>query len=334
MDVKFLDCTLRDGAHVNSGEFGKANIRAIVAGLTEASADFVEIGFLKNVEYDSNVTSYPVIEDAYKLIEDIPTNPGVTYTVMARADQYDISKLTKCTGRIKLIRVAFYYDYLERAIEYAMQVRAKGYDFTLNLINTPGNSVGDLEKFIKYANEVKPFAVTIVDTFGVLDVESMLYIARMYDSKLDKAIKVGFHVHENMALAFSLAKSFIGNIGAERDIIVDGSLMGIGRAPGNLCTELITDYLNTSYGKDYHLPDILSLISDIIVPIKGTHKWGYSPEYFLSAKYRVHRSYAEYMSDRDVNLEKIDRILSKIDREHALKYDEKLLLQLMKEEGL
>lgn len=56
MSAQFLDCTLRDGAHVNSGNFGESHIKNIVAGLTEASIDIVEIGFLKNVEYSREVT--------------------------------------------------------------------------------------------------------------------------------------------------------------------------------------------------------------------------------------------------------------------------------------
>lgn len=331
MSVQFLDCTLRDGAHVNSGNFGESHIKNIVAGLTDALIDIVEIGFLKNVEYSREVTSFPRVEDAYNLISEIPPKQGVCYSLMARADQYDIRNLSECNGRIKLIRVAFYYDYLEKAIEFAKEVKAKGYDFTLNLINTPGSTLSELNRFITYANDINPYAVSIVDTFGALDVKSLKIIAEEYEKKLHPNIRIGLHPHENMALGFSLAQEFIQSIGCRRNIIVDGSLMGIGRAPGNLCTELICNYMNDNNGKKFYLPKILDLIENDVAPIKKKHKWGYSPEYFLSAKYRVHRSYAEYLSDENISLKRIDYLLSKIKPEYAAKFNEEYMVNLLKE---
>ena len=329
--IQFLDCTLRDGAHVNGGEFGSAHIRNIISSLSKASSDIVEIGFLKNVVYDEDVTSYPVIEDAEDILKQSFPKDDVTYALMARADTYDISKLSDCNGRIKLIRIAFYYDYLEKAIDFAKTVKSKGYDFTLNLINTPGSSLEELEKLIVYANEIKPYAVMIVDTFGVLDVDTMVMIANNYHKKLDPSIRLGLHAHENMSMAYSLAQQFIRTVGNERDIIIDGSLMGIGRAPGNLCTELVCNYLNERYEKGYGLSAILESISDDILPIKENHKWGYSPEYFLSARYKVHRSYAEYMSDDGMELRKINEALSKIDVQHSKKFDKDYLLKIIEE---
>lgn len=330
MNVEFLDCTLRDGAHVNSGNFGESHIKNIIAGLTEASADIVEIGFLKNVKYSTDITSFPCIEDAYQIISEIPPKQNVRYALMARADNYDVRNLSECNGKIKLIRIAFYYDYLKKAIDFAKEVKAKGYDFTLNLINTPGSTLQELNEFIKYINEINPYAVMIVDTFGVLDVKSLRIIAEEYDRKLNPNIRIGIHAHENMSLAFSLAQEFIQSIGCRRDVIVDGSLMGIGRAPGNLCTELICNYLNDNNGKNIQLTKILELIDDDIAPIKHTHKWGYSPEYFLSAKYKVHRSYAEYLSDENISMERINYLLSMIKPEYATKFDREYILNLLK----
>jgi len=34
-----------------------------------------------------------------------------------------------------------------------------------------------------------------------------------------------------------------------RNVIIDSSLLGMGRVPGNLCTELLTGWLNVEYGK-------------------------------------------------------------------------------------
>lgn len=327
--IRLLDCTLRDGCHVNSGNFGYENIINIADTLTCANLDFVEIGFLRNVEYNKNFPFYPYIEQAYDVLLRINTANKTEYALMVRADEYNLNNLTECDGRIKLIRIAFYYDYFEKAIQFAKEIKAKGYNFTLNVINTPGNGTKDLIKMIDYANKITPEIVTIVDTFGVLDGKELTTLLKEYNYNLDKKIMIGLHVHENLALAFSLAKAFIEFLNNQRNITIDGSLLGMGRIPGNLPIELIADYINTNYGKCYKLADILRLIDTVIKPIKEELPWGYSPAYFLSAKYRVHRSYSEYMLKCGLSLNEINTLLSKIDPSHAEKFNKDFINSLI-----
>lgn len=327
--IKLLDCTLRDGAHVNGGQFGYKNIKKIVKRLTESKLEYIELGFLRNVDYNLDISFYPVIEKAYDILP-VPLNYNTEYALMARADEYDVRNLTECNGKIKLIRIAFYYDFLEGAVKFAKEVKARGYNFTFNLINTPGSSSKELIKVIDYANEVSPDVLTIVDTFGVLQHRELEDILKHYDNNLNKKITIGLHVHENLSLAYSLAQFFINSVDSNRNVIVDGSLMGMGRIPGNLCIELISDYMNNHFGKSYDLSKMLELVSDIIVSIKNTIPWGYSTAYFLSAKHRVHRSYSEYLLKRGISLTHIDTILSQIDSVHALKFDKDFTESLLK----
>lgn len=336
-DIKFLDCTLRDGAHVVSGEFKKDCIIDVVKKLTYASTDIVEFGFLKNSKYDSDKIYYPHIEDAYRILDEAGVGGGDNqpiYALMARADEYDIKELSPANGRIKLLRIAFYYDYLDGGIEFVRKAMQLGYNCSINLINTPGSSLDELKVFIERVNEVVPFAVSIVDTFGVLDVSELGAIVKLYDERMDSRVRIGLHVHENLSLAYSMGQYFLRIIKEERNVIVDGSLMGIGRAPGNLCTELITAYLNAEYGKRYDLHVILSAIDVDIKPLKAQYRWGYAPEYTISARYRVHRSYAEYLEQKGISLDNIDLILSEIDLEHAKKYSKNYIDKLAVERGL
>ena len=327
--IQLLDCTLRDGTHVNSGAFGYEKIISIIKNLSESKMDFVEIGFLRNVHYDKNFPFYPKIEKAYEILDKIGKFSDVEYALMARADEYDLKNLSDCDGKIKYIRIAFYYDYLEKAIQFAKEVIAKGYKITLNLINTPGNDIKNLEKFIDNANEIMPNIVTIVDTFGVLYNEELNKIVNLYNLKLNSTIKLGLHVHENCSMGFSLAQNFIFILKGNRDIVVDGSLMGMGRIPGNLCIELISNYLNENYNKYYNLDKMLYLIDNIVKPIKEKLPWGYSPEYFLSAKYCVHRSYSEYLMKNNIMLEDIKILLSQIDSKYAEKFNKEYIKSLL-----
>ena len=44
--IRLLDCTLRDGGHINQGEFGELAIRNIIERLVESEIDIIEVGFL------------------------------------------------------------------------------------------------------------------------------------------------------------------------------------------------------------------------------------------------------------------------------------------------
>ena len=332
--IQLLDCTLRDGAHVNSGKFGQKCIMNIAGGLADSGLDIVELGFLRNIDYSPDAAYYPRIEYALEILKGLPENSGTEYALMARADEYDISQLSECTGKIRLIRIAFYSDYLDEAVRFAKEISARGYKFTLNLINTPGCSESELNRAAEYACKIKPYIMTIVDTFGVLMRDSLENILYRYNSMLDPDITLGLHTHENFSLALSLAQYFTDRMNGRRNIAVDASLMGIGRAPGNLCTELISSWLNDNYGKNYNVMNILQLIQDNIAPLRKFFSWGYSPAYFLSARHKVHRSYSEYLTAKNLSLDNIETILSRIDKVHSGKfskeYADSLILEVIR----
>ena len=79
------------------------------------------------------------------------------------------------------------------------------------------------------------------------------------------------------------------------DIIIDASLYGIGRVPGNLCIELMVRYLNQEYGAGYDIDAIYDAIDDYVANIKKNFPWGYELAYALSASYNLHRTYAEFL---------------------------------------
>ena len=94
-------------------------------------------------------------------------------------------------------------------------------------------------------------------------------LTRIYgivESHLDKDITIGLHLHENLGLAYSLAQHFLEIRRPTRKVNIDGSLLGMGRDPGNLCIEQIMDHLNAEYGANYHTEPALDAIDDFIAP--------------------------------------------------------------------
>ncbi len=330
-DIKLLDCTLRDGGYVNSWNWGFAAAKDIIASLTHAGTDIVEVGFLRNVDgYNPDVTVCNTIEELNRLL---PAHTGSTmYSGMAMRSNYDIAKLSPYEGHgIEMLRITAHDYDIREGMDFAREVKARGYKLSINPINIMGYADKDLLWILDQVNEIHPYQFSIVDTFGSMRRRDLERIVSLVDHNLAPDIRVGLHLHENMALSFCLAQEFLDkHLG--RDTTVDGSLMGMGRIPGNLPIELIADYMNETLGCHYDIDEMMDAIQDHIAPLKGETAWGYTPAYFLSARYNLHRDYAEHYLDKgDLTNRDINHILAGFDRSKATAYDKDYADRLYRE---
>lgn len=293
--IKILDCTLRDGGYVNNFAFGQRQIRTIVKCLGRARIDVIELGFLKNVQYHPDKSLFATVAQAEGLIEDIP--PGQDYSLMIRPDWYDIGQLEPRQGRIGKLRWAFHLRDLDLAVQQALRARALGYEIYFNPVNVFSYSDATLRGMLKVVNELGPANVAIVDTHGSMVEPDLLRYHQVFDEMLNPGIALTVHLHENLSLSFSLAQKFIALTRGRRAIGIDASVLGMGRIPGNLCTELIARYMNVHCGGNYDISAIYDAIQDPVAGIKQEQPWGYAPLYAETAFRRVHRSYAEYLID-------------------------------------
>ena len=57
-DIQILDCTLRDGAHLNGGNFGRKVLVETISDLVQANVDIIEVGFFDNEDQnrDSDIS--------------------------------------------------------------------------------------------------------------------------------------------------------------------------------------------------------------------------------------------------------------------------------------
>ena len=320
-DLMLLDCTLRDGGYINEWKFGFDGARNIIKLLTMANVDVVEVGFLRNVEeYDPNITVCNHVEELNRLL---PEDMGNTiYSAMAMRSNYDINKLSPYNGSgIEMIRITAHDYDIEDGMDFARAVKAKGYKLSINPINIMGYSDERILWIIDQVNQIQPYQFSIVDTFGSMKRRDLDRIVSLVDNNLDKNIRVALHLHENMSLSCCLAQVFIDKH-LNRPVAVDGSLMGMGRIPGNLPIELIADYCNDYAGKVYDIDYLMDAIQDYIAPIKGQPEWGYTPAYFLSARFNLHRNYSEhYLNKGDLTNKDINHILSQFDPSKKTVFD-------------
>ncbi len=309
-NINILDCTLRDGGHVNNAKFGKDTIKGIIKYLNEAGTNIIELGFLKNGNFDENESNYNKIEEVYSFL---PNKSISEYSLMIRPDWYDIRQLSPCNGKINFLRFAFYYKDIELVKKYCKIARELGYKFFLNPVNMPGYTPKELKQLVKDIKEINPYAVTIVDTYGSLMEKELSQIYEYLDTTLNDDIIIDLHLHENLNLSFALARYFLQIKNDKRKIFLDASLYGMGRVPGNLCIEAIMDYVNSCYNLNYDISKILKAIGEYILPIRKEYFWGYSPAYYWTAKLKLHRSYAEYfVSQTDIKLEDIQKLLIEV----------------------
>lgn len=324
---KLLDCTMRDGGYINNWKFGYETICSIIKKLVEAEVDYIEVGFLRNCIYDKDVTLFNNILELKSILPDQCGNSR--FTVMALHNLYDITKLEDNDGTIDAIRVTFHNYDIDEGLSFVQKAMDKGYKIFCNPINIMGYSDGELLQLIEKINFIHPYAFSIVDTFGSMMKNDLLRIYSLVEHNLEKSIKIGLHLHENLGLSYSLAQNFIDMCATERDAVIDGSLLGMGRVPGNLNIELMMDYMNRYQAPQYNPNPAYDAINDYIEDFKSIEPWGYSTAYALSAKYNLHRNYSEYLIGKGkLRAKDINLILASIEESKKAAYDKNYIEEL------
>lgn len=311
--IKLLDCTLRDGGYINNWIWGKNRAVDIILKNVQAGTDIIELGFLRDDGTESEETViFNNIEAFNNLISNLQENYKFTqFAVMVMNGSYNDDMLSEFKGTgVELIRVTAHENDIWEGIELAKRIGRKGYKVSFNPINIMGYTNEQILEIVQAVNTADFYQFSIVDTFGSMRRRDLIRILDIIEENLDEKIRIGLHLHENLSLANSLAQYFIDR-DSKHGITIDGSLNGIGRNPGNLPLEVIADYLNESTDKYYEIDYMLDAIYDYISPLKGKTVWGYSPEYFLSARFNLHRNYAEYYINKgNLTAKDMNHILS------------------------
>jgi len=321
--VKILDCTLRDGGYIIDWEFGKASIISVLENLSEAGVDFIEAGFLKEAGVNDENTFWHSPEEFAK-----SAKPKQNYALMVNFGEYSIDNFGHCeTPNIK-IRVAFKKNKQKEALNYIENLVDLGWDVFANPMSTNTYSDEELLELIKSINNICPFGLTIVDTIGNMYEAEMLDIIGFIDKNMSEKIAIDFHSHNNLQRSFSNTEALL-KTKINRDLIIDCCVYGMGRGAGNLCTELITKYLNDNYGAKYNIYPLLKIINSNIKPIYNKKSWGYSTPYFIAAIHGCHPNYAGYLVNLGYSDENIDRVMRLIPQEKKTTFDKEFLKTLI-----
>lgn len=321
---ELLDCTLRDGGYVNDWEFGHDKIVEIFERLVSSGVEYIEIGFLdQRRAFDMDRTIFPDTKSANKIFAGIDKGDA---TVLAMIDYgtCSIENLQPAQDTfIDGIRVIFKEHLMYDALNFCNQVQTLGYKVFAQMVSVTTYTDEKLEEYAIECNKIKPFATSMVDTYGLLDEEHLMHIFRILDKHLKPEIKEGYHAHNNFQLGFANAKHFLA-CDSKRDLLADGTLYGMGKSAGNAPLELLMMYRNEKQDAHYDVTQVLEAIDNVIMDIYHKQYWGYNMFFYLAASNECHPNYVSYfMNKKTLSVRQITTLLNSLKPEKKLMYDAK-----------
>ena len=327
--IQVLDCTLRDGGYINDWRFGDKNSQEIVRLVSSSGVDYAELAFIRLCEYEKDKMEFSDMSQITRLFR--PSD----YKLSAMVEigyGYPVTRFPeRSTDTVDLVRIVVWKRMIRETFEYAKALIAKGYEVGIQATRIEQYNLDEFKEFVELFSQVNPKGIYIVDTFGLLTKERLLEYATVADKYMADGICIGYHAHNNMQQAFSNMVAFT-EYPWNHPLMIDASVMGIGRGAGNLCLELFEKYLNENFSGKYHEHYLYEAAEKYIDPIYKQKTWGYSIPYLLSAIYGRNPTYVDYLIEKGLTFSEMNKLFSEMkDRNVGIVYDLKMCDGLLNE---
>ncbi len=238
---EILDCTLRDGSYVTNFQFSKRDVTHIVAGLAKAGIDLIEVGHglglgasspKLGISYEGDFEYIRVAKEA------APDAKIGSFFIPGIGCEEDIVNAKK--SGLDFIRIGTNVDEITKAEKYIKIANKNDLEIHLNLMKTYAVDLSTLSKNTKAAQDWPLRSIYVVDSAGCMLPDNVSsYVSLLIE---ETPFQVGFHGHNNLGLANANCISAV-NAGA---VLVDGTLLGMGRSAGNAQLEIIAWLLEKS----------------------------------------------------------------------------------------
>lgn len=279
--IHVLDCTLRDGGYVNNWRFGDNNSRNIVTLNGQSGVEYVELAFIRLCDYVKDKLEFSDMSQISSLFCPSETKLAAMVEI---GYGYPVSSFpVRSEKTVDLVRLVIWKRLINEGLEYAKALVDKGYEVAIQATRSDQYTLEEFAGFVRCFSALGIKAVYIVDTFGLFDKERLLAYAQVADENLADGVRLGYHAHNNMQQAFSNAVAFCEHLW-RHELMIDASVMGIGRGAGNLCLELLLKCLNENFGQKYQTDPLYECAGRYVRPIYEKSPWGYSVPYLLSAE--------------------------------------------------
>ncbi|MGA1149299.1 MAG: hypothetical protein ACO3V5_09250, partial [Ilumatobacteraceae bacterium] len=142
---------------------------------------------------------------------------------------------------------------------------------------------------------------------------------------------IGCHLHDNMSYALANTMEAI-DAGA---VIVDSTIQGMGRGPGNVRTEYLVMELARRGLTTASVQPLVNLVEHDFAELKRIYGWGSSLHYFQSANLAVHPTYVmELTKDDRYSPSEITAALDRLNERGATSFDVRRLTEAVQGEPL
>jgi 4-hydroxy 2-oxovalerate aldolase len=331
MNIKILDCTLRDGGYNNDWNFGHNTLIHLFERSTSAGIDFIEIGFIDDRRpFDINRSIMPDTGSAAKIWGRLDKKKS-KIVAMIDYGTCDLMNIQPCAESfIDGIRVIFKMNLMHEALEYCQKLMELGYLVFAQGVSFTTYTQEKLDEITTVLNRIKPYAFSIVDTYGLMDDSLLSNYYEYLEKNLHLDIGIGFHAHNNFQLAFANCMELARKHGNKnRQLLLDGSIYGMGKGAGNAPLELLVSFMNETFGTNYEINQILEAIDVNILDLHKELHWGYSLRAFIAASNDCHPNYVSYLlNKKTLSVKAVNEILRKIENGAKLNYNKNLIDQL------
>lgn len=317
--IEVLDCTLRDGGYVNDWCFGDVCAQEIVNLVSLSGVDYTELAFMKCCDYEKDKIQFSHMSQITNLFR--PSHNKLSVMVEIGYG-YPVSNFPqKSKDTVDLVRLVVWKRMMKESFIYAQNLLEKGYEVGIQATRVEQYNNDEFREFVELFNELSPKGIYIVDTFGLLTSERLLEYALIADRHLSAGVYIGYHAHNNMQQAFSNMVALTEHQW-NHPLILDASIMGIGRGAGNLPLELLETYLNDRYSKHFNIRPLYQAADKYIIPIYKQKSWGYSIPYLLSARSGRNPSYVNYLLSRGLDCQQMAVLFAEMKkRDVGITYD-------------
>ncbi len=327
-ELKILDCTIRDGGYVNNWFFDKRVAREIYRALSKAGIDYMEIGFRCSEKfYDNKKFGIWKISQENHIREVTSNICGAKLALMADCGQIEAEDFCDAKeSMVELIRIAVHKDKIKDAVLLLEKIKEKGYAVSLNAMGYTNYTESERNYLIDLLKRSELDYIYIADSFGSIFPNQIQSLIEPFLNIPD--IKVGFHPHNSLQMAFANTLEAI-RCGVH---IIDSTIYGMGRAAGNLPTEIILSYLEREKGNKYNPISILNIIDKYFVAMRKKETWGYQLPYMLSGMFKCHPNYAKALVDmKEYTIEDIWKTMEYIKEKNPIGFSKELLNNVINE---
>ena len=338
-NIKLLDATLRDGGQglddlFNNGfsdKYYTEDVKhRVIDLLGQSKVDIIELGAMgPSVDDKSKFAIYQNIEELSQYLPE-KRDPNKLYIGLYIGPDTDVDKIPDWNpSLVKGVRVILRYSELRKSLDYCAALEKKGYNVFVQPMLTMRYSDAELDLVLGMTNDMGAYACYFVDSYGYMEPKDIQRLFSYFDKGLNKDVRIGFHAHNNMNLAYSNVISFV-NTATERELLIDACATGMGQGAGNLQTELIVPYLNEHFGKNYQYEPILEICDILDTEMIPTNLWGYSVTRLLPAIYKTAYKYALVMRNKyHLSFKQMNQILREMPDDMRNRYTKDNLENLL-----